>query len=58
MFEKFIGSKALTLQISGNSVILRHYAAIQKVADSIPDEITGFFNFLPAALWPWSRLSF
>jgi hypothetical protein len=36
------------------------YAAIRKVAGSIPDEIIGVFFIdlsLPAALRPWSRLS-
>jgi hypothetical protein len=38
---------------------LRHYATSRKVADSIPDGVTGNFIAipLPAALWPWCWLS-
>jgi cell shape-determining protein MreD len=33
--------------------------SLQVVAGSIPDEVIGFFSYpiLPAALWPWGRLS-
>jgi hypothetical protein len=38
---------------------LRHCATNRKVVGSTPDGVIGFFRWhnLPAALWPWDRLS-
>jgi len=38
---------------------LRQYATSRKVVISIPDDVGIFIDLIfPAALWPWSQLSF
>jgi hypothetical protein len=39
---------------------LRHFAASQTAASSIPDRVIGIFiySIFPTALWPWEHLSF
>jgi hypothetical protein len=33
-----------TVEVGGPEIAVRHYAKSRKVAGSIPDEVTGFFN--------------
>jgi hypothetical protein len=54
------GSYSFHLLIFCFVLPLLNYATSRKVAVSIPDEVVGFVSIdviLPAALWPWGRLS-
>jgi hypothetical protein len=58
VIDRAYSTLLLLLMLLFNSSWLRHHATSRKIADSITDEVIGFFNTNPTSRTrPWGRIS-